>query len=230
MSRRYPTYRLGPDFRHRLGNFVEKFIADGYAEFSREFANLGDFICQAKALPDDHEEKNIRTTPKEKYLLEAVSFKIYDNLNRKAFNKTKDTLIVLPDCLSLNNPDCERFEGEFGDECAQCSQSCQSYWVMELAAEHGARVVFAKRKLTEQIEHWAGKLDNIGVIGVACIVMLGGGMRTSYEAGIPARGVLLSFTGCEHWNDAPFGSRFPTSWLKEILEEKRAARTAEADH
>jgi len=97
MTRQYPTYRLGPDFRHKLTGFVDRFLAGGYAEFEKEFANIDEFICRAWEL-ENHPEQDIRRTPKEKYLLEAVSFKIYDELNRKAFNATDDTLIVLPDC------------------------------------------------------------------------------------------------------------------------------------
>ncbi len=228
MTRQYPTYRLGPDFRDKLQRFVDSFLEHGYTTFDKEFANIDEFICRARDLTD-HPEQEIRRTPKEKYLLDVVSFGIYDRLNREAFNRTKDTLIILPDCLSLNNPDCERVETEFGDVCRQCTEACQAYHVVELAKPYGARVSFAKRKMSQQIEHHAGELRNIGVIGVACMVMLASGMRTCAELDIPARGVLLSFTGCEHWNDQPFGSRFPMSWLKEILEEKYGGRTSTAD-
>lgn len=95
---------------------------------------------------------------------------------------------------------------------------------MELAKEFGASVTFSKRKLEQQLEHYADKLTHVGVIGVACMIMLASGMRTASELDIPTRGVLLSFTGCEHWNDEPFGSRFPMTWLREILEEKRLSQ------
>ncbi len=228
MARQYPTYRLGPEFRDKLQRFVDTFLGSGYAAFAKEFANLDDFICRAQQLTD-HPEKEIRSTAKEEYLLEVLSFGLYDRLNREAFNRTKDTLIVLPDCVSLNNPACEKTEGEFGDVCQTCTASCESYHVMELAKEYGARVVFSKRKLSQQLEYYAGKMDRVGVIGVACMVMLASGMRTCIDLGIPVRGVLLSFTGCEHWNDQPFGSRFAMSWLKEILEEKYGRRNSSAD-
>jgi len=228
MTRQYPTYRLGPDFRDKLSHFIDSFLKDGYEAFENELAGVDEFICRAWNLTD-HPEQDIRRTPKEKYLLEAVSFAMYDRLNRDAFNRTKDTLIILPDCLSLNNPACERVETEYGGICQQCSPACQAYHIAELAKQYGATVSFSKRKLSQQIEHYAGQLENVGVIGVACILMLASGMRTCADLDIPARGVLLSFTGCEHWNDEPFGSRFPMSWLKEILEEKYGPRTSAAD-
>ena len=220
MTQQYPTYHFGKDFREKLDSFVKRFIAEGFKEFSSEFANIDDFI--SKALVDDREkgEKKLRTTPKEKYLLETVAFKIYDELNREAFNKTDKTLIVLPDCLSLHNPDCEKKDTPYGDICQSCTNSCRAYHVVELAKKYNAEVAFSKRKLTKQIEHYGKKMGSVGVIGIACIMMLSEGMRTAHEVGIPTRGVLLSFTGCDHWNDKQFASGFQLSWLKSILEEK----------
>ncbi len=222
MDRSYPTYRLGPDFRARLARFRERFLLEGFDEFAAEFANLDQFICRAWS--EDSPEKEIRRTPKEEYLLEALSFSVLDELHRDAFNKAKHTLIILPDCLTLHNPACEKVESRFGDTCIQCEKSCQSYHVTDLANRYGAYVAFSKRDLSSQLEHYKEELADFGVIGVACIVMLASGMRTAAEMGIPARGVLLSFTGCEHWNDSPFTSAFPISWLNAILEEKRVAQ------
>ncbi len=220
MTQKYPTYHFGKDFRDKLDRFVKQFIDDGLNEFSKEFANIDDFIAGALVDNRDAGEKKLRTTPKEKYLLETVAFKIYDELNRKAFNKTEKTLIVLPDCLSLHNPDCEKEDKPYGDICMSCTKSCRAYHVVELAKKYDAEVTFSKRKLSEQIEHYAKKMGDFGVIGIACIMMLTEGMRTAHDLNIPTRGVLLSFTGCDHWNEKEFASGFQLSWLKSILEEK----------
>ena len=68
--------------------------------------------------------------------------------------------------------------------------------------------------------HHENKLGETSVIGIACIMMLSSGMRVACEQNIPARGVLLNYTGCEHWNEKPFASHFSISQLKKILEEK----------
>jgi len=220
MTQKYPTYHFGKDIREKLDGFVKRFITDGFNEFSDEFDNIDDFISCALIDNREESEKKLRTTPKEKYLLEIVAFKIYDELNREAFNKTDKTLIVLPDCLSLHNPDCEKKETSFGDVCMSCTNSCRAFQVVELAKKYNAEVTFSKRKLSEQIEHYVKEMGDVGVIGIACIMMLANGMRTAMDEGVPTRGVLLSFTGCEHWNEKPFASGFQLSWLKSILEEK----------
>jgi len=220
MSGRAPTYRLGPDFDRKLTAFVARILREGFTEFADEFGRLDGYIARALAEQSGSDNHSLRRTPKEKYLLEVVAFKIYDELNRGAFNQAKDTLIVLPDCLGLHNPDCLKTDEKWGDRCQQCVDECQANQVVDLADAYGIECVFSKRKLERQIEHYADRSGQLGVIGVGCIMMLASGMRTAHEVGVPARGVLLSFSGCEHWNDEPCASEFPIDQLKAILEEK----------
>ena len=221
-----PTYHLDPDFRFKLKTFVDRFTADGYDFFAKEFERVDEYIARAKANPSD---ETLRVTPKIKYLLELVAFQIYDRANREAFNAAPRTLIVMPDCLSLNNPDCEKIETKFGTVCKRCLPECQAYEIGELARRYRVKTIFSKRKLGEQLERYASKLGGFGVIGIACINMLADGMRTAADVGVPSRGVLLSFSGCEHWNDQPCSSEFSIEWLESILEEKHGRRSQKTD-
>lgn len=224
MTDRYPTYHLDENFRRRLDAFVKEFIARGFEHFSEEFAKIDDFVARAEVEPPDRDAHDLRTRKKERYLLEVVSFRILDELSREAFNRTDDTLIVMPDCLSLHNPDCKKVETKYGTVCHRCVDTCQAHHIVELGRQYRCRAIFSKRKLSEQLEYYAGRSKNLGVIGVACIMMLSDGMRTAADVGVPARGVLLNCTGCEHWNDVPFASNFSMDWLEEVLKEKYGSR------
>lgn len=224
MEPQHPTYRLGPDFDRKLTAFVRAMISSGWDIFGKEFERVDAFVVDAKLDSRDRDDHELRRTEKPLYLLEAISYKIYDELNREAFNHTRETLIVLPDCLSLHNSDCLKEDEKWGDVCRQCTPDCQANEVMELAARYDATVVFSKRKLEEQIRHYADKAVNLGVVGVACLLMLANGMRTAMGLGIPVRGVPLDYTGCEHWNDEPFASSFPLARLESILKEKHEHR------
>jgi len=230
MNGRAPTYRLGPDFDHKLSEFVKRFLRDGFDLFEEEFVNLDEYIARAKADRTDRDDHSLRRSEKEKYLLEAVSFKIYDQLNREAFNRAGDTLIILPDCLSLHNPDCLKTDEKWGDRCRQCTDGCQANLVVALAESYGVDCVFSKRKLEEQIEHYADRSGSLGVIGIGCLMMLANGMRTAHDVGVPARGVLLSFSGCDHWNDQPCASEFAMGQLEAILEEKYGKKIPPPEH
>jgi len=227
MTKLGPTYNLEPDIRKRLKEFVDDFVKNSSSFFAKELTGLDGYIENSLQQPT---KEQLRLTPKPKYLLELLAFQIYDDLNREAFNKTKDTLIVMPDCLALHNPECEKVDTAHGDICRRCTENCQAYQITEIAREFHLKTVFSKRKLAEQIEFYAKKSGDLSVIGIACIMMLASGMRTASEVGIPARGVLLNFSGCEHWNDQPCASEFTLSWLRSILEEKYGKRDKKADN
>ncbi|UCG61408.1 MAG: DUF116 domain-containing protein [Candidatus Zixiibacteriota bacterium] len=223
MSDKYPTYRLGPEFHTKLKRFVGKFLAEGFEHFAEEFERVDAFVEKAH-LDDGRDDRDLRQSPKEKYLLELASFAVYDELNREQFNKRKNTLIIMPDCLSIHEKECEKVEKSYGFFCKRCNPECRAYEIGDLAKKYGLKIVFSKRKLAEQIEYFSKRMGDLSVIGIACIMMLASGMRTAAEVGVPARGVLLNFTGCEHWNDEPFASDFSFASLKAILEEKYGAR------
>jgi hypothetical protein len=218
MTHRSPPYRLGPDFYGRLDTFVDTLVRDGFEFFAKEFRDLDAYIAWARA--EARPDQKLRRTPREKYLLEAVAFKVYDELNREAFNRRRDTLIVMPDCFSLHNPDCTKTDEKWGDRCMECVPECQAYQTSEIGRKYGVDCVFSKRKLAEQIEHYAEQSGDLAVIGIGCLMMLASGMRTAAEVGVPARGVLLNFSGCEHWNDQPLASEASLERLEAILEEK----------
>ena len=223
MPQQRPVYELGVDFYDRLETLVSKFLDDGFEYFGREFDNLDAYIDRANADIRGRNEHKLRRTAKEKYLLEAVAFHIYDSINREAFNRAKDTLIVLPDCFSLHNPDCLKTDEKWGDRCMECTPDCQAAQACEIGRKYGVECVFSKRKLEQQLEHYAERSGDLAVIGIGCLMMLASGMRTASDVGVPSRGVLLNFPGCEHWNDEPFASKACLERLEDILEEKYGA-------
>ena len=226
MEKQIPTYHLGEDFRTRLDDFTQQVLSEGYEFFTEEFNRIDAYV--EKAQENDHGE-SMRTTDKATYLLELLAFSIQDKRDREPFNAAAKTLIVMPDCLSLHNAACEKVDTPYGDVCKRCLQTCQAFGITELAARYKCKVIFSKRKLTEQLEHYQKTMGDIGVIGVACIKMLASGMRTAAEVGVPARGVLLNFSGCEHWNDQPCASEFSMAWLEDILKEKYGAHPERTD-
>jgi len=215
-----PTYCLDESFRFKLRKFLNEFPDDGINCFSNEFKNIDSFVERALEDNRDRDDHELRRSRKDKYLLELVSFHNYDKYNRQAFNETDDTLIIMPHCLSLDYSDCLKEDTDYGEECRQCDHNCQASNIVDLAEKYGATVLFSKKKLSQQLEHFQENLNNPGVIGVACILMLAEGMRSAAKIGLPARGVLLKWTGCDHWNDEPFSSGVTIEWLEEILKEK----------
>ncbi len=214
------TFRLESDFYDRLDIFTEKFLTEGLNTFRNEFRNIDSFYSAAINDLSSRDDHSFRRTPKAFYLVEAIYFKVFDEFNRDAFNKAKDTVIIMPQCLALLQDKCRRKRGKYGKICNHCTPNCQINKIDTMASSFGVETYFSKRGLEKQLGKIKRIKPSLSVIGVSCILTLASGMRTARELGVPARGVFLNFTGCDHWTDKPFATETSLSRLKAILEEK----------
>jgi uncharacterized protein len=217
-----PTYRLGPDFYSRLDRLVDELIPRGLAALEADLSAIDAFAAAARSEDPGRDAHALRTTPREVYLLEALSFAVLDRVHRPAFEASDRVLVVLPDCLSLHNPGCRKVEGEHGARCARCTPTCPAARATALAEKYGAGAIFSERDLEALLTAHRGE-GGLGVVGIACVLMLAGGMRTAALLGVPPRGVLLEGCGCEHWNDEVFGTTFALERLEAILAGWEAA-------
>jgi uncharacterized protein len=214
------TFRLGDDFYDKLEQFTQKVLAEGFAFFGEEFRNVDSFYEKAINDQSDRDDHTFRRASKPFYLIEALYYKIFDDFNREAFNRAKDTIIILPDCLSLMGEKCQRKRSRFGKKCTRCVPNCQVNKIMEIADRFGVEGYFSKRALEKQLTRIKKVKPSLAVIGISCILTLASGMRSAKEAGVPARGVFLNFTGCEHWAVKPFPTETAVARVEAILEEK----------
>ncbi len=214
------TYRLGEDFYGRLEALAKNLTDKGLELFKEEFGHIDAFYEKALDDQSSRDDHDFRRQPRLIYLLEAINFKIYDQLNRESFNTAKDTVIIFPQCLALMQSKCKRKGGKYGKQCAKCVPNCQIRQITEMAQRYGVEAYFSKRKLEQQLTKIKKDKPSLSVIGISCILTLAGGMRTAKDVGIPARGALLNFTGCDHWSEVPFSTETAIGRVCEILEEK----------
>lgn len=229
------TFRLGDDFYDKLDKFTEKILKEGYEYFGEEFVNIDSFLEKvnrntSNRYSSDRDDLSFLRTPKPFYLIEMLYYKIFDEANRSEFNKAKDTIMILPDCMSLMLDKCKKERTKYGKTCTRCVPKCQIHKIMLLADEYNVEGYFSKRKLTEQLENIKKDKPSLSVIGVSCLLTLASGMRSAKEAGVPSRGVFLNFTGCEHWAGKPFPTETAIERLEAILEEKYGVPNSSPRH
>lgn len=145
------TYRLGDDFYDRLNSFADKILDDGLALFQSEFAQINNFYEKATQDISSRDDHEFRRSQKPLYLLEAIYFKILDNLNNEQFNKANDTVLILPQCLALMQDKCKRKRGKYGKKCGGCVPNCQINQIMKVSEKYGIEGYFSKRKLEQQL-------------------------------------------------------------------------------
>ncbi len=218
------TYKIDPSFYDKLDRFTEEVLQKGFDLFGKEFANIPGYVNKAKCDNSNRPDKYFRSTPKEMYLLEALYYKIFDTAYLEAFNEAKHTVIILPDCLAIRGDKCKKKKKKFGDVCTHCTKICEVHKIMEFAEQYGIEGYFSKRKLTEQLTAIKKKKKSLGVIGISCILTLASGMRSAREAEVPARGIFLNLTGCDHWSEKAFPTETILEKIKAIIVEKHGIR------
>ncbi len=222
-----PTFDLrelgeGLDIYARLDDFVDRFLLTADEDIGGAFGKIPDY-CRLASQQKDHEEYELRRTPLQRYYLELLSYVILSRQFRDDFAEKLDTVLILPDCLAIRLDKCEKKRTRYGNRCTACDDDCTINEITQVATKYGAGAFFADMGYEKQFKAMIqGKYKDLSVVGVACIMMLAGGMRAAEEAGIPSQGVLLNYCGCEHWVDDQFVTDAVVAKVEEVLRGKEA--------
>ncbi len=225
-KKEYPTYFLQPDFSERLDSFHEEFIELARRYFGSETSRIESYVERCK---NDRERDGFTwaTFSPEFYFAELAAIAVMNQSMWDDFCRAKQTIIFIPDCLSLMGDRCKRKGEKFLEECDQCVPNCVVNKIVALREKYNFREVFAYRDQTEQFKIVKEKYKSVGFLGIACILMLAEGMRSSMQSGIPAHGVPLQYCGCEHWVDKPFSTDTDLAKIERVLKAKAECRSAQ---
>jgi hypothetical protein len=224
-----PTYDLrelgdGLDIYARLDRFADRFLELGLEELGAAFTRVPEFAARA-ALEAGRDEEFYRRTTRERYLAEIAAVVIMGRQHWPRFAARRDAVVILPDCLRIDADRCRReADGACGTRCADCDPDCRAGRISAVAAAHGVPAYFAERERAAQFGALRRAHPDLALLGVACIWMLAKGMRDAEEAGIPSQGVLLSYSACEHWSDAPATTDAVVERVAELLRARGRLR------
>jgi len=219
MKKKPPTYFLRDSFAEKLDVFHDEFLDLAKKHFADDMKDVDRYVELSKI---DPVQKNFdwATFPEEFYYAELTQIAVLNRAMWDDFAAAKHTIIFIPDCLSLMQDKCKRFGEKPFEKCAQCVPNCVVNKIIQLKEKYPFEEVFAYRDQSEQFRSLKKKYGSIGFIGIACILMLADGMRTSMYNGIPATGIPLRYCGCEHWAKEPFPTDTFVDMVELILERK----------
>jgi hypothetical protein len=220
-----PTYDLrelgdGLDIYARLDRLADRFLELARDEVGAAFTRVPEFAARA-ALETGHELELYRCTTRERYLAELAAIVVMGRQHWPRFTARRDVVVILPDCLRIDWDTCRReADGACGTRCMSCNPDCVAGRISDVAEEHGAVAYFAERERAAQFGAWRKAHPDLALLGVACIWMLAKGMRDAEEAGIPSQGVLLNYSACDHWSEAPATTDAVVERVAEILRSR----------
>lgn len=150
------------------------------------------------------------------YHLNMVGAEIMNRSFRDEFEKKILKVVLLPTCMSDPEMKCMAVEGEMGIECRGCTSSCIVNELRKMGEEKGFLVIMAAHGSSVMKD--PSIMDEIGVLGVACVLNLLPGGWKARRMGVPAQCVLLDECGCRnHWDENGVPTIINIEYFKKIM-------------
>lgn len=152
------------------------------------------------------------------YHLAMLGNEILNQVNREAFLRTKNKIVILPPCMkALQDSKCKAKITENGEQCMGCTPSCRINEVTRLGKKHGFKVYIIPDEL--KIFSRSPSQEKVGIIGVSCLLTNWAGGWDTERLYIPAQGILLDYVGCKyHWDKVGFPTDMNINKLLSCLE------------
>lgn len=163
--------------------------------------NVNSFIKKANDKYKWREDYIFCRRKRVEYHLNMVGAEIMNKAFREEFLKTNEKILFLPACMRANsNKDCNATKTKNGYLCVGCTNSCKVKKYTELGEKYNFKVYIIHHE--SSVFRDKSTKENIGIIGVACILnLISGGWKAKNYGFIP-QCVLLDYCGCKkHWHE-----------------------------
>lgn len=132
------------------------------------------------------------------YHLNMLGAEIMNRIFKDEYEKRPRKAIVLPGCMNANNRKCKAREDRLGHVCTLCNPKCNVY---KITKEYpNLEVYIVSHESTAFKGAKKEDMEELGIIGVACVLNLMSGGWKSSNLSIPPQCVLLEHVACKsHW-------------------------------
>ncbi len=159
------------------------------------------------------------------YHLAMVGIEILDRAFRAAFLATGRKVVLVPPCMKARSDDeCQARSTPMGARCAACTPDCRVHQLTRLGEKHGFGVLM----LPDELAVYSGATarpkggDDVGIVGVSCVLTNCAGGWETRDLGVPAQGVPLDYCGCRyHWHKDGIPTDINFDHLLEVLGVKQ---------
>ena len=183
-------------------------------KFSNYLTNVDNYLNSYKETHKEKEDIIFCGKSKNQYYLNIIGAEIMNEVYKDRFVSCKEKKVYLPTCMRKNKESCKSIKTAGGFKCRKCNKGCSIRTITLIGESKGFDSMI--------ISHQASVFDirgknEIGVVGIACILnLLSGGWKAIRNGFIP-QCVVLEYCGCEqHWCEKDI----PTEINYSIFREK----------
>jgi hypothetical protein len=143
---------------------------------------------------------NTILSTREQYYMFMIEIELANRMNKTEFLNCHYKIALLPYCLRKALSDCKAVPDEIDYYCKGCVKDCYVNKISTILREHDIHpYIWQTIRLKPLMKQLKKKYGSTGIMGVACIVELAGGMRTCLKAGLPVIGLPLNANRCIRW-------------------------------
>ncbi|MBP2046391.1 DUF116 domain-containing protein [Methanobacterium aggregans] len=168
---------------------------------------LGSYTCKLEGFLEENREKHLWnedimlfTRKRSEYHLNMFGAEVMSREFRESFKSRPRKALLLPRCMCLlPESECMASETNLGRACTGCTPKCRVNALSRCGEKNEFEVYVVSHESSALSLSTQKDRDELGIVGVACIMNLISGGWKSESLGIPAQCVLLDSCGCRHW-------------------------------
>lgn len=164
--------------------------------------NVNNYLNSAAYLKTGMEDYIFCSRPESDYHLSMTGAELMNIAFRERFMNTKRKALLLPACMKINAVACKAEKSSIDYLCTGCNKNCAINKYRVAGEKYGfeVHIIPHSSDFSKWLRTWATGND-IGVIGVACILNLITGGLEMRDLNIPAQCIFLDYCGCKsHWD------------------------------
>ena len=147
------------------------------------------------------------------YHLNMLGAEIMNRIFCDDYAKRPRKAIILPSCMNANNVMCKAKEDRLGNVCTFCNPKCNVYKINKEYSN--LEVYIVSHESTAFKGAKKEDMQELGIIGVTCVLNLISGGWKSSNLSIPPQCVLLEHVACKsHWLDEDIYGKIDIKELK----------------
>lgn len=132
------------------------------------------------------------------YHLNMLGAEIMNRIFRAEYEKRPRKAIVLPGCMNANSKKCKAKEDRLGKVCTLCNPKCNAYKITKEYSDY--EVYMVAHESTAFKGATKEDAQELGILGITCVLNLISGGWKSSNLSIPPQCVLLEHVACKsHW-------------------------------
>lgn len=188
---------ISPDFFEKCGQLSEWFFKNSHKYLASYTLGFEDYFTMNDGTHKMKEDIIFFNSPVELYYLNMLGANLMNRIFRSDFQLRKRKTLLLPSCMTISKDKCRAKDTPLGPTCVGCNKNCNVYKI----AKDFPHELYLIGHNSDSLKGATKKdLEELGIIGVTCVLNLISGGYQSAGMGIPPQCVLLNHVSCsKHW-------------------------------